>query len=150
MLSAASNETIHLPRLETEPRASLERAERKSALLEQLVAIMLCDLTAQWTCWKQTSLPCNCSDRRGYLKKKCCVLLSEYQTIKTVNSQDVKISLGIPCTAKKKAAACSQLEEFVFQKEVPHAVGRSEDRRDGLKLRQRRAGLRFNQDCPAL
>jgi hypothetical protein len=39
--------------------------------------------------------------------------------------QEVKISPGIPCTVKKEAAACSQAEEFAFQKEIPHTIGRS-------------------------
>lgn len=67
-----------------------------------------------------------------------------------MDPQEVKISPGIPYTVKKEAAACSQPEEFAFQKEIPRTIGRSQDRPEGPELRHRWEGSCFSQDCGAV
>lgn len=68
-----------------EPSASLKRAERKSALLEQLVARILCDLLAWWMCCEQTSPIVTVLTGERH-----CVPLSAYQTIEAMEPQEVK------------------------------------------------------------
>ena len=102
--SAASNETIHLPRAGKGTGASLKRAVRNLALLEQLVARILCDLAAPGTgtVRKQSGRPpCNCPDRREDILERHCVPLSGYQDSEAMDPCEVEISSGVLGRVKK-------------------------------------------------